>query len=198
MARHCLALCLIAAAIASPAAAQKGDGKKPPDDRDAFGRVKPWSDEVNGARVRLRLVRERLQYGEPLGFIVEARHAGEKGPFVRLHWDGPRPTATLELKTDRGEAVPFTRQSFGYSDSLEGAYHTGRLWPQGKFALGRYFAPGKYRLRLVVEADRNKLDAHSWEGKFTVPEVAFEVIEPGANARRELVPPALRDKAAAW
>lgn len=190
---------LLVGALACPAGAQEAKAKQAePEARDAFGRVMPWADAVNGARVRLRVVRTRLLYGEPLGFIVESRHVSEQGPYVRLNWDGDYQTLRLELTTDRGEAVPFTRQLFGRGDSTAGGHHTGRLWPGGKFALGRYLAPGSYRLRLVVDARRNKLDANSWEGKIVTPEIAIEVIAAGAAARRELVPPALREKAAGW
>jgi hypothetical protein len=38
---------------------------------DLQGRPLPWGPEVNGARLSVRLVRNRLLYGEPIEFLVD-------------------------------------------------------------------------------------------------------------------------------
>jgi HEAT repeat protein len=185
--------------------AQKGGpAKEPPAIRDALGRVTPWGPEVNGARLCVQVVRTRLLYGEPIEVLLHTLNPArkgdnERGPFVRVYWDGPSRTVQVKFTTWNGEAVPFTLQSFGYSSSLDGDYHVVRLWPQGKFARGRYLTPGSYRLSVEIDATNwQKLDDYSWVGRLTAPTVELEVVEGGPKARHELVPPALRQKAEGW
>jgi HEAT repeat protein len=132
------------------------------------------------------MVRDRLLYGEPVEFLLDTRNASEKGPFVRVRWEEPKRTARVELTTEGGRVVPFTAQALGGYSALEGDHRCVRLWPGGRFARGRYFAPARYRLRVVVEGREADGDGISWAGKLTAG-VPFEILPEGAG-RASLVP----------
>jgi HEAT repeat protein len=198
---HCpsLAFGLVAMLLLpGPQAVAEGPASKPPEapSEDAFGRPLRWSEPVGGARISLHQLRTRLFHGEPVSVIVQSLNPRD-GPYLYLTWTGAERTAKLELTTAGGEAVPFTVELTRQGAGLEGAYHVARLWPQGKFARGRYFAPGAYRVRLVVDCKPDRSHGRSWSGRIASRVVAFEVLGEG-EGRMALVPPALRERAAAW
>jgi len=181
------------------AAAQGRGGKRPEATRatDTFDRPIRWTEPVGGARVSLHMMRTRLAYGEPISVIIQTANPSQEGPFLHLTWGGPQRSGVLEFTTEKGEAVPFTPQFTRDGGGLEGSYHVARLWPQGKFARGRYLKAGKYQVRLVVDCKADRSHGRSWAGRIVSPTVAFEVLPDGAG-RQALVPPALREQAAAW
>jgi HEAT repeat protein len=164
---------------------------------DLIGRPLRWGDEVRGARLGFSLLRTRLVYGEPLEFGLEAINPTENGPYVRLSFRDPGALPQVEFTTDNGDKVPFRLQILNeWSGSGSGA--TIRLWPEGKFARGRYLAPGKYRLSASLECKKDASDPIRWVGKLTTPAITLEIVENDENARANLVPPELRKQAAAW
>jgi HEAT repeat protein len=196
--RRVVLVAVLLSALAGPAAvtAQGARPKNPDaDERDALGRPLPWGPEVRGARLCVHPLRSRLLYGEPVEVWLHTLNLGRDGPYLRLLWEGPGRTVSLALTTDAGEAVPFTFELFRQGDGTPGSTHAARLWPRGKFAAGRYLAPGRYRLRVVVEARKDPTDPIAWVGRLEAPVVPLEVLENGPGARRRLVPSGLLAKA---
>src|SRR5262249_20294340 len=104
---------------------------KPPEIRDGLGRPLPWGPEVKGARLSARLVRHTLAYGEPVDLIVQAQGPSSSGLYVRVYWDAPLQTASVEVTTEDGTAVPVRREARGGYSGGQGDYQVQRLHPEG-------------------------------------------------------------------
>src|SRR5207244_4175038 len=152
--------------------AQQPDGP-----HDVLGRPLPWGEAVGGARLGVWMARERLLSGEPLELHLHVRHRGEKGPYVRHSLAGPAPAVRPELTTDRGDPVPFRLQVLAEGGSVAVGHTVVRLWPEGKFARGRYLVPGDYRLRAIHDARKDPADAIAWVGRLTSNTVRLRVLE---------------------
>ena len=147
--------------------------------RDILGRPIPWGKEVAGQRVCLWMPATRLLYGQPIDIRVQTGSVSEEPPNLRVNWDGPERTAFFDWTNDQGETVTFD-------------YNRFRLQPTGKFAHGQYLVPGKYRVRLVIEAKRNPQDPIGWVGRLESNLLEFVVLENDEHARAQLVPNAIR------
>ena len=164
--------------------------------RDILGRPIPWGKEVADQRVCLWMPATRLLYGQPIDVHLETAQVTPNPPHLRLHWDGPRRTVFFEWTDDRGKPVTFQRRSAGSGSWLEGNGENLRLEPTETFARGRYLVPGKYRMRVVIDAKRWPADPLGWVGRVESNELEFVVIENDDRGRAQLVPETIRDKAA--
>src|SRR5262245_56804679 len=166
--------------------------------RDILGRPIAWGKEVAGQRVCLWMPYTRLLYGQPIDVHLETAQASRKPPHLRLHWEGPRRTVFLEWTNDRGKAVTFYRRSAGTGSSLEGNGENLRLEPTETFARGRYLVPGKYRMRVVLDAQRWPADPLGWVGRVESNELELVVFENDERGREQWVPETIREKAAGF
>lgn len=162
---------------------------------DALGRPVPWSAEVHGQRVSLRLPYRHLQFGQPIKVRLETAQTEEKPPYLRLHFQEPWQTVYLEWTNEHGEGVTFRRQvsiGGGSGAGVSGNVEFFRLQPTGKFASGQYLVPGKYRLRAVIDARRNPSDPKGWVGRIESPTFEFTVVDVPVRDRSLLVPESIR------
>src|SRR5262249_17325513 len=73
-----------------------------------------------------------------------------------------------------------------------------RLWPEAAHARERYWKPGTYRLRAVVEVERNPLSPKSWYGRLVSNPLTVTVAAADAPVPAPLQDAKLRKQAAAW
>jgi HEAT repeat protein len=195
MGKHILLIAL--AAAASIQAQPPAQPRKPAwEQRDALGRIVPWTDEFKGQRLSLQLPRTRLLFGQPMEVRLASAQAQDKPPYLRVHFDGPQKSATIEFTTDKGETVPFVRRDGGGGAGVFGTVNEFRLNPTGKFSRNGNLIPGNYRLRVVIDAKADRADGNAWTGKINSNTVDFTVLPTTADGRKDLAPAALRQKAA--
>jgi HEAT repeat protein len=172
--------------------------KRPPawEERDILGRPIPWGKEVGGQRVCLWIPATRLLYGQPIDVLLRTAQATHDPPHLTLNWEGPHRTVFFEWTDELGHAITYVRQSGGQGQALEGNFEHFRLQPTENFARGRYLVPGKYWMRVVIDAKRWPRYPAGWVGRAESNILEFVVLESDAGGRAELVPKEIREAAA--
>ena len=180
---------VLAAVLSAPAA---DPSAKPAEQRDILGRALPWGEPSGGERASLSIIGKRLLYSQPVELELRLSRADGKPTCVRLLHDGSGPgKVKLSVLDAAGKAVA-CRARFGGEAS---GYFTVSLAPTGPHALGRYFKPGRYRVRAQIESAKEPVYPQVWTGRLSTNEVAFEVLPLKGEARRPPLPDALRKKA---
>jgi HEAT repeat protein len=133
-------------------------------------------EEVAGQRLTLSAP-TRLRFGQHLDAHLSARHDTTSPPYLRMVCKGPFRTVFLELTTDRGEVVPFLPEGGFSGGTLEGEFAGFRLRPTGPHARGVYLAPGKYRLRALIDARKDPFDPNRWLGRIEAKPITLTVTE---------------------
>lgn len=132
-------------------------------------RVTPaaWGETVKGIRARLSLGKEIYTVGQPLHvrlFIHNMDHA----PLV-IH---PASWTSLNIDVKR-EIITFR---VGTADEQYSEVAKGWFWA-GDVPNSLLLAPGKYRVRLVLESSEMPIQyRRAWFGKFLTNEVTLEVV----------------------
>jgi HEAT repeat protein len=150
-----------------------------------------WGIPAQGAKLGLTAAKF-LRMGQPFEFVVRSVPRSVKGPnLVKPRPESFRPL-TLELTDARGHAIPFRLQ-----DPI-GTGFSGRLWPKESHARGRYWKPGIYYLRAVLELVGDPLHPLPAGTKVVSNTVRVEIAEPDAPVPSPLRDPEERKRILAW
>ncbi len=151
------------------------DPRSPP---DVFGKPCPHGEPVEKGFLGLYSGRTDLFFGQPMRADLFAV-AAVSGPAVNPRLDR---IAAVELTDAAGKAVPFRLEEHGGGIGGDGMGNWSfTLWPTKAHAVGAFWKPGTYKLKMTVVIPNEPPAAKKVVTKtFRSNELTFTVREPGA------------------
>lgn len=161
------------AAVGSFAPAADLDPRSP---LDLFGKPRPHGPVVEKAFLGLYTGRTNLFFGQPMRVELFTVDPTVNGPHLHVPSDMPP-----ELTDAAGKPVPFDLEGHGEGSVNGKGYKAFTLWPTKNHAVGTYWKPGSYKLKLSVVIPNEQPPAIKIvTGTFRSNELAFTIREPGA------------------
>ncbi len=160
-------LALVTAGAADP------DPRSPP---DIFGKPRPHGEPVQQGFIGLYAGRTNLAFGQPMRVELFTVNPTAQGPpSLDL------PDAPLELTDAAGKPVPFRQEDGGSGGGNGLGRGSFTLWPTKDHAVGVYWKPGTYKLKMTAVIPNEQPPAKKiLTGTFRSNELVLTVREFGA------------------